>query len=137
MTLAFAGEVPNAKAAALRAVGAVDVPAFTIGFDTLEHWPKSRVAVIAARECPSALTELHRKLRAYIARQGITADPNPFHPHVTIGRKVSQAPVPQAMSGLLWTVTEFQLVRSVRSKSGSVYTVIDRWRLLYKPADIE
>jgi hypothetical protein len=44
-----------------------------------------------------------------------------------------QAPVQQAMSGFLWTITAFQLVRSVRSNTGSTYTVLDHWSLLDKP----
>jgi len=132
MTLAFAGDVPNAGAAAVRALGPVELPAFTVRFDTCEHWPKSEVAVIAARQCPAALRALHHDLRAHLARQGLALDPRPFQPHVTIARKVSQPPVFQAMSEFVWTVSDFQLVRSVRSASGSVYTVLDSWPLLDK-----
>jgi RNA 2',3'-cyclic 3'-phosphodiesterase len=89
--------------------------------------------VIAASECPPALYDLQCKLRGELAQQGIASDPRPFHPHVTIARKAAQAPVQQAMSGFLWTVTAFQLVRSIRSDAGSVYTVLDGWSLLDKP----
>lgn len=134
MTLAFAGEASNAQAAALRATGPLEVPAFTVRFDGYEYWLKSEVAVIAASECPRALEDLQCKLRDALARQGIASDPRPFRPHITIARKAARAPVQQAMSGFPWTVTEFQLVRSVKSDSGSVYTVLDSWPLLDKPA---
>jgi 2'-5' RNA ligase len=133
ITLAFVGEVSNAQAASLRTIGPPGVPAFTVRFNTYEHWLRSEVVVLAASECPPALHDLQCKLRGELAHHNLASDPRPFHPHVTIARKAVQAPVQQAMSGFPWTVTAFQLVRSVRSKAGSTYTVLDRWSLLDKP----
>jgi 2'-5' RNA ligase len=133
ITLAFAGEVSDARAASLRTIGPLEVPAFTVRFDTYEHWQRSEVVVIAASECPPALRDLQCKLRGELVRQDIAPDPMPFRPHVTIARKAAQAPEPQAMYGILWPVTAFQLVHSVRSDTGSVYTVLDHWPLLDKP----
>lgn len=135
MTLAFAGDMPNSQAARLRALGSTKVPAFAVRFDTYEHWPKSELVVIAARECPAALQELHQVLRAELTRQGVALDSQPFRPHVTIARKVTQPPVFQPMSQFAWTVSDFQLVRSVRSASGSAYTVLDSWPLLDKASE--
>jgi RNA 2',3'-cyclic 3'-phosphodiesterase len=134
ITLAFVGQVSNAQAAALRSIGPLEVPAFTVRFDTYEHWLRSEAVVLATSECPTALHDLQCKLRGELARHNLAPDSRPFHPHVTIARKVVQAPVQQAMSGFLWTVTAFQLVRSVRSNAGSTYTVLDRWSLLDKAA---
>ena len=133
MTLAFVGEVSNAQAALLRSVAPLEVPAFTVRFDTYEHWLRSEVVVLAASECPPALHDLQCKLRGELVHHDLASDPGPFHPHVTIARKAVQAPVQQAMSGFLWKVTAFQLVRSVRSTIGSTYTVLDHWSLLDKP----
>jgi RNA 2',3'-cyclic 3'-phosphodiesterase len=133
ITLAFVGEVSNAQAASLRTIVPLEVPAFTIRFDTYEHWLKSEVVVFAASECPPALHDLQCKLRGELAHHHLASDPGPFHPHVTIARKVVQAPGQQAMSGFLWTMTAFQLVRSVRSNAGSTYTVLDHWSLLDEP----
>jgi 2'-5' RNA ligase len=133
MTLAFVGEVSNAQAASLRTIVPLEVPAFTLRFDTYEHWLKSDVVVLAASEWPPALHDLQRKLRGELAHHDLASDPRPLHPHVTIARKSVQAPVQQAMSGFRWKVTAFQLVRSVRSTIGSTYTVLDHWSLLDKP----
>jgi RNA 2',3'-cyclic 3'-phosphodiesterase len=133
ITLAFVGEVSNAHAASLRTIVPLEVPVFTIRFDTYEHWLKSEVVVFATSECPPALHDLQCKLRRELAHHHLASDPRPFHPHVTIARKVVQAPVQQAMSGFLWTVTAFQLVRSVGSNAGSTYTVLDHWSLLDEP----
>jgi 2'-5' RNA ligase len=137
LTLAFVGEVSDAQAASLRTIGSLEVPAFTVRFDTYEHWLGAEVAVLAASECPPALHELQCKLRGALTHRDLAADPRPFRPHVTIARKVVQAPVQQAMSGFLWTVATFQLVRSVRSNQGSTYTVLDHWSLLDKPSRAE
>jgi RNA 2',3'-cyclic 3'-phosphodiesterase len=133
ITLAFVGEVSNSQAALLRTIVPLEVPAFTVRFDTCEHWLRSEVVVLAASECPPALHDLQCKLRGELAHHDLASDPRPFHPHVTIARKAVQPPVQQAMSGFLWKVTAFQLVRSARSTIGSTYTVLDHWSLLDKP----
>ncbi len=131
MTLAFAGEVSREQAAALRAVGAaVRCPSFEVTFDAYEYWQEPEVAVAVASNCPAALLELHHALRAPFDRLGLRADPRAFRVHVTLARKVTQAPVVKAMSRLSWTVRDFELVRSGRSAEGSVYTVVDSWPLL-------
>jgi RNA 2',3'-cyclic 3'-phosphodiesterase len=84
-----------------------------------------------------ALRALHHKLRALLALHGLAPDPQPFQPHVTIARKVSQVPVWPAMPKFAWTVSDFQLVRSIRSASGPVYTVLDSWPLLDKGARVD
>ena len=52
-TLAFVGEVSNAQAASLRTIGPLEVPAFTVRFDTYEHWLKSDVVVLARERMPT------------------------------------------------------------------------------------
>jgi len=131
MTIAFAGEVSREQAAALRAAGAaVRCPSFEVTFDAYEYWRKSEVAVALASDCPAALLELHHALRAHVDRLGLRADPSAFRAHVTLARKVTQAPVVKPMSRLSLAVRDFQLVRSARSAEGSVYTVVDSWPLL-------
>jgi 2'-5' RNA ligase len=131
MTLAFAGAVSNAQAAALRTLGAVlRSPAFEVCFDAYEYWPKSEVLVLAASCHPSSLHDLHQLLRAEFLRLGIAADSTLFRAHVTLARKVTQAPVLKAMSPFCWRVQALHLVHSSRSAAGSVYTVVDTWPLL-------
>jgi 2'-5' RNA ligase len=135
LTLAFIGEV-SAPLAALEAVGAAQrAPAFTVRFDGYEYWPTPSVVVARASSCPAALEDLRRGLCANLARCGVRFDDRPFRPHMTLARKVSQAPVLQAMPDITWTVHAFQLARSDRSRAGAIYTVVDTWPLLDKEAD--
>jgi RNA 2',3'-cyclic 3'-phosphodiesterase len=138
MTIAFAGEVSQAQGAALRAVGAGDRPAaFTVPFTSYEYWRKSEALVAAASDCPSGLLELHRRLRAALERLGLVGDAMPFRAHVTLARKVTQAPVLEAMSPFFWRVRAVHLVHSSRSAAGSVYTVVDTWPLLDNEPRVE
>jgi 2'-5' RNA ligase len=133
MTLAFIGEV-SAPLAALESVGAAQrlLPAFTARFDRYEYWPTPSVVVARASSCPAPLEDLRRGLCADLARCGVRLDDRPFRPHVTVARKVPQAPVLQAMSEIALTAHAFQLARSDRSRAGAVYTVVDSWPLLDK-----
>jgi RNA 2',3'-cyclic 3'-phosphodiesterase len=131
MTIAFIGEVSRELAVALRVIGAaVRCRPFEVCFDGYECWQKPEVVVAVASEPPAVLLELHRALHADFGRLGLPADPVAFRAHVTLARKVAQAPVPKPMSKFSWTVRDLQLVRSARSAEGSIYTVVDSWPLL-------
>ncbi len=106
MTLAFVGEVPASQVAALREIGGAQrIPAFTVRFDAYEYWPKAKVVVAAARESPASLELLWRQIHARPREAQLGARTlQRLRPHVTLARKVSQAPVLQAMSAFDWTV---------------------------------
>ena len=128
LTLAFVGEVPSSSLAVLQQIGRSQrEPACTVSLDAYEHWREPRVVVAVARETPAALTLLSTRLRA--ALQDRTTEP-PLRAHVTLARKVAQAPVPQAMSAIPWHATAFSLVSSDTRGQHAVYTVVDTWPLL-------
>jgi 2'-5' RNA ligase len=130
MTLAFIGEV-SVPLAALRDVGAAQrVSAFTTRFDGYEYWPKAQIVVARPASWSAPLERLQRGLSADLARCGIRLDERPYWPHMTVARKVLQAPVLQALSEIAWTAGAFQLARSDRSHGGAIYTVVDSWPLL-------
>ena len=134
MTVAFVGEVSTDVAVALREIGAaVRCPPFEVCFDAFERWWKPEIVVAVASKPPSVLLELHRALHAEMDRVGLPADPVAFRAHVTLARKVAQAPVLQAMSAITWRATGVSLVRSETGGVESAYTVLDTWPLLYEP----
>jgi 2'-5' RNA ligase len=135
LTLAFIGEVTSARAAVLQQIGRSQrAPGCTIKFDAYEHWPEPQVVVAAAREPPTALVELWMRLRADLALHQAALKLSRLQPslraHVTLARKVAQAPVLQAMSPFEWNARSFSLVRSDTSAAHSIYTVVDTWPLL-------
>jgi 2'-5' RNA ligase len=126
VTLAFVGEVPAAKLAVLQQIGqSLRAHQFTFSCDSIEFWRELQVVVAAASAAPPGLLDLCRKLNDAIGlpRERLRA-------HVTLARKVTQAPVPQAMSPVVWRATNFSLIRSDTGGVESAYTVLDTWSLL-------
>jgi RNA 2',3'-cyclic 3'-phosphodiesterase len=126
VTLAFVGEVPAAKLAVLQQIGrSLRVPRFTFNCDSIEFWQRSQVVVAAVRAAPPGLLELGGKLN-----DALELPREPLRAHVTLARKVTQAPVLQAMSPVVWRATDFRLIRSDTGGLESAYTVLDTWSLL-------
>ncbi len=139
VTLAFVGEVAAPQIEVFRQVaGKLDARACTIEFDSLEYWPASNVVVAAAHEAPPTLTELCAALRSQIGvRQTMRLRSPPgeaLRLHVTLARKIMQAPVLQAMSPIAWRARSFSLMQSRAAGGGSIYTVVDTWPLLDETA---
>ena len=131
MTIAFAGEVSREQAAALRATGAaVRCPSFEVAFDAYEYWQKPEVAGGCSERLPPRLCLNSPCVARPFRPPGTARRPKAFRAHVTLARKVTQAPVVKPMSRFSLAVHDFQLVRSARSAEGSVYTVVDSWPLL-------
>ena len=134
-TLAFIGDVPGAQLPLVQEIGRDRRAArFSLVFDAYDYWPKPEVVVAAARTIPSVLEQLWRELHGALALRQWALDPKRLRPHVTLARKVSQAPVLQDFSIVEWAATEFSLLRSETRGSEPVYTVVDTWPLLYEPA---
>jgi 2'-5' RNA ligase len=134
-TLAFVGEIPMSQLAVLQQIGRDQRAAgCTIRFDAYEYWPDSQVAVAVARETPAALTDLWARLHRDLESRGVAAKLGrpraSLRAHITLARKVAQAPVLQAMSPIQWRARSFSLVSSDTSGKRSVYTVVDTWQLL-------
>jgi 2'-5' RNA ligase len=135
LTLAFLGEVAAPQLGALQQIGrAMRAPACRIGFDAYEYWPESQVVVAAAGQSPAPpldlCAQLHQALSRCEAAPHFKRPTSPLRAHVTLARKVAQAPVLQAMSPFHWHARSFSLVYSDTSGGHSVYTVVDTWSLL-------
>jgi RNA 2',3'-cyclic 3'-phosphodiesterase len=128
LTLAFIGEVADLKLAVLQQIGATfRAPRFVVRCDALEYWSRSRVVVAAVQAAPDALLDLARQLNAALELPSA-----PFRAHVTLARKVTQAPVLPAMSSIDWQAAHFSLIRSQTGGVESAYTVVGTWPLLYE-----
>jgi 2'-5' RNA ligase len=127
LTLAFVGEVPRARLAVLQQIGAAQrTRCLSVELNAIEYWRESRVIVAMAQQAPAAMLGLWANLHKDLA----LASRPPFRPHVTLARKVTQAPVPQAMSAFTWRATSFSLILSETGGIASAYTVVDTWPLL-------
>jgi 2'-5' RNA ligase len=133
VTLAFVGEVPGSQVPILRAIGGAQrIRRFALRFDAYEYWPKPEVVVAAARVVPEEMQRCWQQLHQGLAVHRWALAAKRLRPHVTLARKLSQAPVLQAMPAFDWPVREFCLMRSDTGGAQSAYTVIDTWPLLDK-----
>jgi RNA 2',3'-cyclic 3'-phosphodiesterase len=134
ITLGFVGEVSDPDLHIFRRMGgAPGLRRCAIALDVLEYWPGSRAIVLAAQRNPLDLREQTRQLRIAVAAQGQPRRVhNPWRAHVTLARKVTQAPVLTAMSPVAWVSHSFCLMSSKTGGDESVYTVVDSWPLLDK-----
>ena len=136
VTLAFVGEIPASQVALLLDAGrALCEAKFNLQFDAYEYWPTAEVVVAAAGAVPAALERLWQDLHRELARHQWALEPKRLRPHVTLARKVSQAPVLQAMSAFDWPVSEFSLMRSDSGGAQPAYTVVGTWSLLDSAAE--
>jgi RNA 2',3'-cyclic 3'-phosphodiesterase len=131
LTLAFVGDIPASRVPVLVEIGrAQRIERFSLRFDRYEHWPEPAVLVAAAGTFPPALERLWRQLHRELAKHHWAPDPERLRPHVTLARKVLQAPVFKAMSLFDWPIPDFSLMCSDSSGAASAYTVVDTWSLL-------
>lgn len=128
LTLEFVGEVPRERQPRLRAAAdGVSPPSITIEFDRVEHWRKPQVLCLAASRVPVALATFVVQLRAALTAAGFATETRPFHPHVTLARKVRSAADSLLDPPFLWRTHGFALVRSVTDPTGSRYEPLNWW----------
>jgi len=137
-TLRFLGEVsgtlldPLTKAleSAVTGIGTLSLVYAGIGFFPDRNRP--RILWIGIEESSGTLLQLQRQLEGALIPLGVPTEGRPFHAHVTLGRIRS----PRKLSLLLEsaesctfqsppvTVHEVNIVRSVLTPRGSVYSVL-------------
>lgn len=135
VTVVFVGEVPQSRLnVVMAAAAATSSPAFTLALDRIEAWPGSKVLVLSGASTPLELTTLVTRLRFNLLSRQIELKPGVYRPHITLARnlpRASPAPSPQvaAMAGsesVEWPVSEFVLIESTVTRSGSDYRVLAR-----------
>jgi 2'-5' RNA ligase len=131
LTLVFIGAVSDGAVQALREIGESQrVERISLRFDRWEYWHGARAVVAATPDRPEPLMRLRAGLGAGLARRGIAFDDKPLRPHITVARKLAQAPVLPELSEINCTLRALSLVSSVTAPTGSIYTVVDTWPLL-------
>jgi 2'-5' RNA ligase len=141
VTLRFLGELEAAALSRVQAAleAAAATAPFRVAFGGLGGFPTARAPrVVWAGVVAGAaqLSELHDRLEASLARQGISPEGRPFHPHVTLGRVRNPRGEP-ALARLLETpaglggtafgeavVEAVHLMRSDLGPGGSRYGVV-------------
>ena len=71
----------------------------------------------------TGLLALQERLGAVLLELGVSIDPRPYRPHVTLARRASRAQPPAALPALAWRANGFALVES----QGGGYEVVATW----------
>jgi len=85
ITLAFLGQVDAAQFDAIVAAArGVQARRFTLRLDEPGYWTHNHIAWLGATKAPEELKVMVAELRAALVQAGISFDPKPFVPHVTL-----------------------------------------------------
>jgi 2'-5' RNA ligase len=129
-TLVFLGSVPEDRFTQVAAAAAqLRHAPIELTFDSLEHWSKPRLLCLACSRPPESAPVLAASLAKLLLGQGLTPDPKPYRPHITIARKVVKPHELGSPHPLVWLVDKIALVDSVTAPEGSRYTVLEQWPL--------
>jgi len=96
------------------------------------YWPHNRILWVGPRRAPGPMQQLARGLAKSLRQAGFALERRPFAAHVTLIRKARAPSAPSTLPPpprVEWPVTEFVLVRSLLSKAGSQYAVLERFPL--------
>ena len=131
LTLAFIGEVPQARVGELLRAGhdaALDTPWFSIMFDRIGGG-SYRIAWITPPVVSEPLHALHAKLAEALATAGFQLQQQMFRPHITLARDCVRSAHHGRIAPIRWNVERLSLVASTLARGGAEYREVDGWSL--------
>lgn len=128
LTLCFLGSCNPAQQQRAELVGSRLRPrTTTIRTGSLEYWVGARAVALLAQPLDNTLVEFHAELMQALADAGFAADRRPFHPHLTLLRKVTPAPTLPLIPSQQLPLQGFGLFRSRPGAQGSIYEQLHQW----------
>ncbi len=129
ITIAFLGEIAQERVqAAVDAGAATQAPVFGLCLDRIEAMRRSRVLCLV----PTSAPRFSRQVRRSIAIQSVRSTIQAPTPGVQAARDADARPVARAdavgIAPLHWHVDSFALVESQLGRTGSQYSVLQRWK---------
>ena len=125
LTLHFVGNVSIAEMKCLdRQARQVKAEKFDLSLDYSGYFKKPKVLWLGCRTVPRALIDLQQNLGREIAECEYTPEERPYSPHLTVARKIYQAPEPVAVAAIYWQVNRFVMVESISDLAGIRYEVV-------------
>jgi len=121
-TLQFIGSFRRDRVEALRHVlDRVAIEPLQLELIGTDLWRGGIAVALFAAE--PRLLALQGRLGAALAGLGVSIDPRPYRPHVTLARKATRAQPPPMLPALVWRANGFALVES----PGGGYEVVATW----------
>ncbi|MCZ6723874.1 MAG: RNA 2',3'-cyclic phosphodiesterase, partial [Gammaproteobacteria bacterium] len=78
---------------------------------------------------PEALYDLQGKLGQHLKTCAYTPESRPYSPHVTVARKIFEAPDTVSLQPINWRVNRFVLINSISIPAGVRYEVVESYPL--------
>jgi RNA 2',3'-cyclic 3'-phosphodiesterase len=131
VTLAFLGDVPDARLPSVKACAAAvgATHRFDLQFDRIEIWGRAHVLCLTTQCVPEPLLKLFERLRFNLLNEQFEVRHEEYRPHVTLARDVRRRTSEEPIEPIRWRVQDFVLVQSQRGAAGSEYAVLERWLL--------
>lgn len=111
LTLHFLGSVAGDRLPELLDGFYVPFTPFDLHFGRAELWHNG-IAVLAPREAPDALLELHAGLAGVLPGLGLQPEARAYRPHVTMARRAGSVTLPPDGPEIAWRVERHALVES-------------------------
>jgi 2'-5' RNA ligase len=130
ITLAFIGAWPIARMSVLlEAAAQVDGEPMAIALDRMGAFRRAGIAWIAPSAPPAGLMRLAASLAEALSAAGITLDPQPYRPHVTLARHCRGPYAHDIVAPFSWDADCFTLMASQTRAEGARYSRLAEWRL--------
>ena len=132
ITLAFLGETSTDQLRFIEeALQDFQAPSFSLQLTETGYWSEPDVLWLAPVDVPETLQLLADKCKRVANRAGIRVSQRRYHPHLTLARKNTAPPaMPLIDPDFELKADSFQLVRSLRERSGVRYTDLMSWSLI-------
>ena len=132
LTLAFVGETPTSRVAALEAIGVAAASAvlpFPLTLDRIGAFPAAGIAWAGPSAPPLEIVQLATRLGEGLAAEGFAVERRALHPHVTLARRCRRRQGDTSTTPITWTVARLALNVSDLSSGGPQYRELAGWPL--------
>lgn len=129
ITLAFLGAVPVDRIPSVTAAAeGVESSPVSLKLGRVEVWRGADILCLTP-DPSDVLNGLVERLRVSLLEQHVEPDRKDFRPHVTLARDWHDRRAEGALGPFEWASSDFVLVASEPTRSGSTYRIIGRWPL--------
>jgi 2'-5' RNA ligase len=131
LTLHFVGNTSIAEMECLNAQARlVSTRPFDLILGCSGFFEKPKVLWFGCQQAPRILYDLHQNLGQKITKCAFEPETRAYSPHVTVARKIIEAPESIAFDPVHWQVNRFVLVESISISGGVRYEVVESYPLV-------
>lgn len=128
LTLHFVGNTSMAEMKCLDAQARlVNAEPFDLTLDCSGYFKKPKVFWLGSRKVPDSLIELHHNLGREISECEYIPETRPYSPHLTVARKIYQAPEAVVFEPVHWHIERFVMVEAISVSGGIRYDVVQSY----------